>query len=131
MKYPIIVSTVVCGPVFVLLIEWYFATVRIQVVILSISKDPILRVNILGDPEVTANLYCNFAYLYWESCVICSIYLGHQVYKQCATLHINPAGPTHKYLNPEHDQIFLKLRNLVMELSYLWRFLLFLGGDGA
>ena len=27
---------------------------------------------ILGDPGVTANLYCNFAYLYWESCVICS-----------------------------------------------------------
>ena len=21
---------------------------------------------LLGDPEVTANLYCNFAYLYWE-----------------------------------------------------------------
>ena len=30
---------------------------------------------ILGDPEITANLYCNFAYLYWEGCVICSIYL--------------------------------------------------------
>ena len=38
---------------------------------------------VLGDPEVTANLYCNFAYLYWEGCVICSIYLryilGHPV----------------------------------------------------
>ena len=32
-------------------------------------------VHILGDPEVTANLYCNFAYPYWEGCVICSIYL--------------------------------------------------------
>ena len=21
---------------------------------------------VLGDPEVTANLYCNFAYPYWE-----------------------------------------------------------------
>ena len=21
---------------------------------------------LMGDPEVTANLYCNFAYLYWE-----------------------------------------------------------------
>ena len=31
---------------------------------------------VLGDPEITANLYCNFAYLYWEGCVICSIYLG-------------------------------------------------------
>ena len=30
---------------------------------------------LLGDPEVTANLYCNFAYPYWEGCVICSIYL--------------------------------------------------------
>ena len=29
----------------------------------------------LGDPEVTANLYCNFAYPYREGCVICSIYL--------------------------------------------------------
>ena len=26
---------------------------------------------ILGDPEVTTNLYCNFVYLYWEGCVIC------------------------------------------------------------
>ena len=24
---------------------------------------------ILGDPEITANLHCNFAYLYWEGCV--------------------------------------------------------------
>ena len=31
--------------------------------------DPGFR--ILGDPEVTASLYCNFAYLYW----FCSIYL--------------------------------------------------------
>ena len=31
--------------------------------------------NLLDDPEVTANLYCNFAYLYWEGCVICSKYL--------------------------------------------------------
>ena len=30
---------------------------------------------VLGDPEVTASLYCNFAYLYWEGCVICSLYL--------------------------------------------------------
>ena len=30
---------------------------------------------ILGDPEVTANLYCNFADLYREGCVIYSIYL--------------------------------------------------------
>ena len=30
---------------------------------------------ILGAPEITANLYCNFVYLYWEGCVICSIFL--------------------------------------------------------
>ena len=30
---------------------------------------------VLGDPEITANLYCNFASLYWEGCVICSTYL--------------------------------------------------------
>ena len=30
---------------------------------------------ILGDPDVTANMYCNFAYPHWEGCVICSIYL--------------------------------------------------------
>ena len=30
---------------------------------------------ILGDPEVPANLYCNFAYPYWDGCVICSVYL--------------------------------------------------------
>ena len=30
---------------------------------------------ILGYPEVTANLYCDFVCTYWEGCVICSIYL--------------------------------------------------------
>ena len=30
---------------------------------------------ILGASEITANLYCNYEYLYWEGCVICSIYL--------------------------------------------------------
>ena len=29
----------------------------------------------LGAPDITANLYCNCVYLYWEGCVICSIYL--------------------------------------------------------
>ena len=37
---------------------------------------PFLQViPVLGDPEVTTNLYCNFAYPYWEGSVICSIYL--------------------------------------------------------
>ena len=30
---------------------------------------------LLSGPEVTPNLYCNFAYMYWEGCVIRSIYL--------------------------------------------------------
>mgnify|MGYP001408156521 CR=1 FL=1 len=29
---------------------------------------------VLGDPEVTANLYCNITGPYLEGCVICSIY---------------------------------------------------------
>ena len=29
---------------------------------------------LLGDPKVTANLYCHFAYPYWEGCVI-SVYI--------------------------------------------------------
>ena len=33
------------------------------------------NIAILGDPEATANLYCNSPYPYWEGCVICSIYL--------------------------------------------------------
>ena len=34
-----------------------------------------LKFKLLGDPEVTANFYCNFAYPYQEGCMICSIYL--------------------------------------------------------
>ena len=30
---------------------------------------------LMGDPEVIANLNCNFAYAHWEGCVICSINL--------------------------------------------------------
>ena len=33
-----------------------------------------LIAGIRGDPEVTANLYCDFGYPYWEGCVICSTY---------------------------------------------------------
>ena len=51
------------------------------------SSITVILNDILGDPEVTANLYCNFAYLYWECCVICSIYLrkllGHPVDNNC------------------------------------------------
>ena len=31
--------------------------------------------HVLGASEITANLYCNCLYLYWEGCVIYSIYL--------------------------------------------------------
>ena len=30
---------------------------------------------VLGASEITANLYCKCVYLYWEGCLICSIYL--------------------------------------------------------
>ena len=34
-----------------------------------------LKIELLGDPEATANLYCNFAHPYWEGYVICSIFV--------------------------------------------------------
>ena len=39
----------------------------------SVYNQRISSYLILGDPKVTANLYCNFAYLYWIGCVIRSI----------------------------------------------------------
>ena len=30
---------------------------------------------LLGASEITANLYCNCVHLYWEGCVICSLYI--------------------------------------------------------
>ena len=42
--------------------------------ILKFSLMSIL-IEILGALEVTANLYCNCVHLYWEGCVIFSIYL--------------------------------------------------------
>ena len=48
------------------------------------KKNLFVDIQLLGDPEVTANLYCYFACAYWEGCVICSKYLrsllGHSVY---------------------------------------------------
>ena len=57
---------------------------------------------ILGASEVTANLYCNFVYLYWEGCVICSIYLRKQFL-------MNFEGTTVVYLNKGLKQIKLPI----------------------
>ena len=43
-----------------------------QILICLLVGEP--DIYILGDPEGTANLYCNFA-LYWEGCVIFSMYI--------------------------------------------------------
>ena len=63
----------------------------------------------LGDPEVTAILYCNFAFLYWEVCVICSIYLGQ--------LMGHPVVITTKV--PETHRIILWPKQLYL-LSNIW-----------
>ena len=43
----------------------------------GISSSPIHKKMIYPDPrlESTANLYCNFVHMYWEGCVICSVYM--------------------------------------------------------
>ena len=46
-------------------------TVQLCLSIIKHSRQPAL----LGGPEITANLYYNCTYLYWEGCMICSIYL--------------------------------------------------------
>ena len=61
-----------------------------------------ISTDILGDPEVTKNLYCIFAYLYWEGCVICSIYfrqlLDHPVTKQdWSSIYLTFLGARHVY----------------------------------
>ena len=40
-----------------------------------IHRGALLQKNTLGASENTANIYCNCVHLYWEGCVICSIYL--------------------------------------------------------
>ena len=35
------------------------------------------RTILLGDPEITTDLYCNFAYLYWEGCVFAVYICGN------------------------------------------------------
>ena len=44
-----------------------------RIIYLSLSLS--VYIHILGAPEITANIYFNCLYLYWEGCVICSIYL--------------------------------------------------------
>ena len=40
-----------------------------------VAKFPYFLILLLGDPEVTANPYCNFASSYWDGYAICGIYL--------------------------------------------------------
>ena len=42
--------------------------------------------NILGASKITANLYRNCVYLYWEGCVFCSIYL--RLYMERSSVHL-------------------------------------------
>ena len=43
---------------------------------MRLQQNEIITPYVLGEQEVTANLYCNFADPNnWEGCVICSIYL--------------------------------------------------------
>ena len=52
---------------------------------------PLSAVELLGDPEVTAKLYCNFAYPYWEGCV-CAVYICVNFWVTQYELRANPAG---------------------------------------
>ena len=47
---------------------------------------------VLGDSEITANLYCNSANLYWEGCVICSKYLRYYMERSVGEESNLPAG---------------------------------------
>ena len=51
------------------------SNVSLSLIVISYSSKIIFVVVVLRDLEVTANLYCNFAYPYWEGSVICNIYL--------------------------------------------------------
>ena len=41
----------------------------------SLAYFKVYLIQVMGASEITANLYCNCVYLYWEGCVVCSIYL--------------------------------------------------------
>ena len=51
------------------------SNVRTRFLLIRIRNTRGLKYHLLVDTEITAILYCNFAYLYWEGCVIFSIYL--------------------------------------------------------
>ena len=58
-------------------------------------------VDILGAPEITANLYCNLAYLYWEGCLICSIYICGNLW---VTQYHSPFMPLHHRIAGKEGQ---------------------------
>ena len=53
----------------------YYVIQRIDIINENIFQMYVGANHVLGNPGVTANLYRDFAYLYWEGCVICSVYL--------------------------------------------------------
>ena len=61
---------------FIVVSYWLFLRGRFRPLGLEcpyINCSGCVEIRLLCDPEVTANLYCDFAY--WEGCVIFSIYL--------------------------------------------------------
>ena len=48
---------------------------RVKVTVLKGTVLKFRNHPILGVSEITTNLYCNCVHMYWEGCVICSIYL--------------------------------------------------------
>ena len=54
---------------------YYKMLVLLLMIYIEMKTLRIIMKDIQGAPEINANLYCNFEYLYWEGCVICNIYL--------------------------------------------------------
>ena len=72
-----------------------------------VNYHKIAQFSLLGDPEVTANLYCNFVFLYLEGSVISSIYLrkllGHPVFNPALSDRIITIENIH--LNTPHSLV--------------------------
>ena len=81
-------------------------------------KEGSARVNVLGDPEITENLYCNFVYLYWEGCVKCSKYLTRNFcpYRYLSLFYSSPFFYLSSFLS---FTFFLPLSLLFLSVSTL------------